>query len=296
MLHVVRRDPRQFGVEQTRWRLADLHQVCDWLRLRTSGGLSQLLARLGVSYKRARGHVHSPDALYRAKLQRVQLHLGEALRQSDRMVLLFQDEFTYTRQPTLADAYAATGHDQALAELGQHTRATWRIAAALDALRGQVVYRQARRLTLSELVAFYEQIAAAYPQAETIYLVQDNWPVHFHPDVRAALRPHPLPWAVKTPPNWPSEPSSHARHLDLPIQLVTLPTYASWTNPIEKLWRWLRQDVLHVHRFGDDWLGLKTQVGQWLDRLGRRAEALLRYVGLADPTQLYHALQNLDAP
>lgn len=77
---------------------------------------------------------------------------------------------------------------------------------------------------------------------------------------------------------------------------MTLPTYASWTNPIEKLWRWLRQDELHVHHFGDDWVGLRAHVGQWLDRLAKRATDLLRYVGLADPTHLYHALQTLDDP
>ena len=37
----------------------------------------------------------------------------------------------------------------------------------------------------------------------------------------------------------------------LPIQLVPLPTYASWCNPIEKLWRQLRQELLHLHRFAD---------------------------------------------
>ena len=27
------------------------------------------------------------------------------------------------------------------------------------------------------------------------------------------------------------------------IEPVWLPTYAPWLNPIEKLWRWLRQEV-----------------------------------------------------
>jgi hypothetical protein len=31
------------------------------------------------------------------------------------------------------------------------------------------------------------------------------------------------------------------------LQSVWLPTYAPWLNPIEKLWRWLRQDVLKMH-------------------------------------------------
>jgi len=30
----------------------------------------------------------------------------------------------------------------------------------------------------------------------------------------------------------------------LPIQIVQLPTYASWTNPIEKLWRKLKAEMV----------------------------------------------------
>jgi len=31
--------------------------------------------------------------------------------------------------------------------------------------------------------------------------------------------------------------------------LVPLPTYGSWTGPIERLWRWLKQEVLHLHSY-----------------------------------------------
>jgi transposase len=37
------------------------------------------------------------------------------------------------------------------------------------------------------------------------------------------------------------------------IKPVWLPTYAPWLNPIEKLWRWVRQDILKMHRWVEDW-------------------------------------------
>ncbi len=37
------------------------------------------------------------------------------------------------------------------------------------------------------------------------------------------------------------------------IEPVSLPTYAPWLNPTEKLWRWLRAVVLKLHRLADDW-------------------------------------------
>jgi hypothetical protein len=92
------------------------------------------------------------------------------------------------------------------------------------------------------------------------------------------------------PPNWPVEASPKAKHLNLPIQLLPLPTYASGTNPIEKLWRNLRQEVLHLHRFEDDWDATKQAVSSFLDQFAQDSFDLLRYVGLQDPTKIYRSL------
>jgi hypothetical protein len=70
-------------------------------------------------------------------------------------------------------------------------------------------------------------------------------------------------------------------------QLVLLPTYAPWTNPIEKLWRWLRQDVIHLHRYADRWDELKQLVGTFRDRFRDGSQDLLRYVGLTAKSHLY---------
>ncbi|MGB9722998.1 MAG: transposase [Chloroflexia bacterium] len=58
-----------------------------------------------------------------------------------------------------------------------------------------------------------------------------------------------------------------------------LPTYASWLNPIEKRWRWLKQEVLHLHRWAHDLDQLRRQVWAFLDQFAEGSEALLHYVG-----------------
>ncbi|GHO83961.1 hypothetical protein [Dictyobacter formicarum] len=82
-------------------------------------------------------------------------------------------------------------------------------------------------------------------------MVQDNSFIHFHPDVLVALEPQESPFPFKRAKHWPTEPSLRAlkkwRERKLPIQLVTLPTSASWCNPIEKLWRKAKQEKLHLH-------------------------------------------------
>jgi DDE superfamily endonuclease len=64
---------------------------------------------------------------------------------------------------------------------------------------------------------------------------------------------------------------------------VVLPTYASWCNPIEKLWRWLYEDVLDLHRHADDLPTLRALVAAFLQQFAHGSADLLRYVGLSIP-------------
>jgi hypothetical protein len=58
-----------------------------------------------------------------------------------------------------------------------------RVIATLEAFRGQVCFRVGSKIGITQLVAFYQQLRAASPQAQRFWVVQDNWPIHFHPDV-----------------------------------------------------------------------------------------------------------------
>lgn len=284
---MVRRDPQQYGGECSRWRSADVRQVCDWLRLGTAGGLSQLFRRLDISYKRGREHVHSPDPDYVGKLYEIHGHLEEILRGQDEAVLLFQDECSYHRRPSLARAYASSGHEQPLAELGLRTNSRQRIIGVLHPFSGAVYAEQHYRTGIKEITTFYQHVCQLYPQARVIYLVQDNWPMHLHPDVLAALQPQQIRWPYRLPARWSKITPRPWTGPPLPMQLLLLPTYASWTNPIEKLWRLLRQEVLHLHRFQDDWKGLQERVGAFLQQFAQGSAKLLRYVGLSVPQKLY---------
>lgn len=68
---------------------------------------------------------------------------------------------------------------------------------------------------------------------------------------------------------------------ELPIEIIQLPTYAPWTNPIEKLWRWVRQSILHLHRLTDEWEILQQRVIAFMEQFKGGSQELLRYVGLA---------------
>ena len=83
------------------------------------------------------------------------------------------------------------------------------------------------------------------------------------------------------PSKWPDPIDAAMAGGELTVQLVPLPTYASWLNPIERLWRWLKQEVLHLHPFAGNWKKLKRGVRNFLERFAEGSEAILEYTGVS---------------
>ena len=133
---------------------------------------------------------------------------------------------------------------------------------ALNAITGQVTYIDGYIVGRAKVIELYRRLVQTYPQAKKIYVVQDNWSIHTHPDVLEALQAYPQ------------------------IQPVWLPTYAPWLNPIEKLWPWFQQDILKLHRLAGDKQELRQRVNDFLNQFVRGSSALLRYVGLLGEGQL----------
>ena len=124
------------------------------------------------------------------------------------MRVLYADELTLVRQPSLGLVYAPRGHEPTV-PLTTEPNDPYRYAGALDLLTGQVWWLGAQKVGVDRLMRFLRRLRAAYPTQE-LYLVWDTWPVHRHPAVLAVTAA-------------------------LGITILWLPTYAPWSNPIEKL-------------------------------------------------------------
>lgn len=218
-------------------------------------GIWQVLDRFELVYKRGRRYVHSPDPDYQVKAARIRVAFEQVKRDPEHLVLLYQDELTYYRCPTLAGDYVLRGSDGPLADQGTGYNSSRRIAGCLDALTGRLICWQRSAFDHRTFLHYLQAIQASYPQAQRIYVVLDNWPVHFQPDVLKALH-------------------------DSKLTLLFLPTYAPWLNPIEKVWRKLKQDILHLHRNSSTWKRLQERVEQWLVQYDQPSPDLLHYVGL----------------
>jgi transposase len=189
----------------------------------------------------------------------LEMCLWEARRYPGEVEAVFLDEFSYRRWPDPAPDWAAAAP---VADRQQSGELQWRTIGALNARTGQVNYLDAYIVGRAKVIQFYGRLVEAYPQASKLYVIQDNWSIHSHPEVLAALR------------QWPQ------------VEPVWLPTYAPWLNPIEKLWRWLRQDVLKMHRLASRWSECKERVRTFLNQFAQGSTRLLEYVGLLGSGQL----------
>jgi len=256
------------GPAPSRWTLRTIRATFAAVHEYTLSGVSRWLhERIGVRLRSALVQQYSPDPQYEKKLRRVKRCLRQAARDPEHVVLVFLDEMGYSVWPeAAADWCAAAPAEPPLADRQKSPAGLWRIGGVLNALTGQVTYLDGYVVGREKLRALYQRLVRTYPGAKTIYVVQDNWSIHTHPEVLEAIQAYPQ------------------------IRPVWLPVYAPWLNPIEKLWRWLRQDILKLHRLASDAKGLRQRVNNFLDQFAQGSRALLRYVGLLGEGELAKAI------
>ena len=182
--------------------------------------------------------------------------LHEARTHPGEVIVLFTDEASFYRQPSQARLWFWMGRKQPKLRYSHRANTVMRVVGTLDAVSGEVLTWDFSRVTASRLSACWLEAAKSYPEAKTIYLVMDNWPVHFHEKAQTAVARDPR------------------------LQILPLPTYAPWLNNIEKLWRWVKQRVTHAHPWCDDFQHFKEQVREEFQRLASGSPALRRYCGL----------------
>ena len=98
------------------------------------------------------------------------------------------------------------------------------IAGALHAHTGRLVRVEHHRKTSALILKLFEQIRCQYRRAKRIVLILDNYGIH---KSRGTQR-----WLAENPK----------------FQLLFQPTYYSWVNVIERLWKAMHDTVTRNHR------------------------------------------------
>jgi hypothetical protein len=112
---------------------------------------SQIYWTAGASVGSAAGNTLGPDPDYAAKEAYAARLVQLARASRGRIVTLYQDEFSFCRQPTPSQAWAEKGRGQPLAERSIPANTLTRIVGVLDVVDGRVTYRRATKIGLSEL-------------------------------------------------------------------------------------------------------------------------------------------------
>jgi DDE superfamily endonuclease len=256
------------GPPPSRWTLRTIRATFGPFRGLTLGGVWRALRRRGAGLRSGVIPQYSPDPDPIKKRDNLYKCMGEAATAPDRIALVFLGEMGYARWPE--PACDRTGRAPAAPPLADRARGPdrlWRIIGALNAVTGRVDFLDGYVVGRAKVIEFYEQWDRSYPDADRLLVVQDDRSIHRHDAVTAALA------------RWPR------------IEPVWLPTSAPWLNPIEKLWRWPRQDVLRLHRLAGDWADLRGRVNQFLGQFAAGSRALLHDGGLAGRGKLAQALR-----
>ena len=166
------------GCLRSRWTLETLRSSLPWLASYTLSGVWRLLSRCGLCIRSGRVQQYSPDAEYVKKVE----YLCQCLRQTasapDSHVLVFLDEMGYRRWPEAGRVWTqAPPAEVPVAGCGGKNNAQWRVIGALNAMTGQVCYLDNYVVGRAKVIEMYQKLAEVYPQAETIYVVQDNWSI-----------------------------------------------------------------------------------------------------------------------
>ena len=182
----------------------------------------QTLDRWDLHDKRGRRSVHSPDWEYATKVRRIETITWYSRQAPEQIVRLYEDELTYYRRPTVAQGYAPAGSDAPHAEQGQGSTNARRIAACLDVDTGQLIAWQRAHFDRETLLAVLPGGRAELPAgrsrsfSSTITGQSIGIPIWWRACVAASS-----PW-------WRCRPM-------LPGE-----------SPVEKVWRKLYQEVLHL--------------------------------------------------
>jgi hypothetical protein len=246
--------------------LSRVRAAFDWLHAYSLSGVWRVLQRLGLGWRKGYPRQFSPDPDYPAKVSHLLTCLEQVAADPQRTGLVFVDEMGFWRWAEAGPDWMVSAPVPVKRMACAGTNRQWRIIGALNAFTGQVDYLDNYIVGRKVVAQMYQKLDRVYDRLERLYVVQDNWSIHSHADVQTVLNQLPR------------------------LEIVWLPTYAHWLNPIEKVWRWLRQDVLRLHPWADDWSRLLGQVHTFLNQFAHGSSALLRYVGLTGDGALAAAI------
>ena len=175
-------------------------------------------------------------------------------------LLLFGDEASFPQWGTLTYTWARRGQQPTVKTSGK--RKGSKVFGLIESFQGRFFYQgQEGRLNSAAYIAFLTRVLEQTTQP--ILLIQDGAPYHTSAETKAFCA------------------QQRAR-----LEVCQLPTYSPDSNPIEKLWKKIKQQETHLHSF-PTFAALTDKVEQALLKFANTPEEILALCSL--PTELAQA-------
>jgi len=225
LLSYVGTNPRDLGWERSTWTLElfalQLEKDTD-VRLSITT-VRRVLHEGVVRRRRARPALRIP---VRGRRKRLEFIARLADRSHPGEEVFYADEADIDLNPRIGTTWMHRGEQALVLTPGQNVK--YYVAAALNARTGAVVWVHGPRKNSTLFTDLLRAVHTRYRKCRRIHLILDNYTIHKSRQTGDALD------------------ALHGR-----IRLQFLPPYSPESNPIERLWKQLHDNITRNHRFPD---------------------------------------------
>ena len=184
----------------------------------TVGGMTTLLHQLGFSYKKPKG---VPG---KARTEEQEAFVKKYNRVKKKGLVYFADSTHPMLNPILSAGWIRKGKEYEVKTNSGRQRVN--INGAIEMKTLNVVSRSCKRVNGSSMCDLLRAIRLKHPKVKKIHLILDNAPYNKSNQVRD------LAWKLK-------------------IKILYLPAYSPNLNPIERLWKFMKKEVMANRYYPD---------------------------------------------
>ena len=185
----------------------------------TIGGMTSLLHQLGFSYKKPKG----VPGKAKTEEQKAFIRKYKRLKKKEGLIY-FADSTHPMLNPVLSSGWIRRGKEFEVKTNSGRERVN--INGAIEIKSLNVVSRSCKRVNGGSMCDLLRAIRLKHPKAKKIHLILDNAPYNKSKQVKE------LAW-------------------DLRIKIVYLPAYSPNLNPIERLWKYMKKEVMANRYYPD---------------------------------------------
>lgn len=235
--------------------IQDARQVRDWIHgqydiVYSITGIHALLHRLGFKYKETTSFPCKMDPVEQADFKEFYEDCLENLPANS--VLGFIDGVHPQHNTKTTKAWIKEGEKKFIPSNTGRKRLN--INGFYDPLSQEGVFLESETLNTQSSLAFFRKLEQSYPTASSIYAICDKAPYYFNTEVQTYL-----------------EGSR--------VELIFLPTYSPNLNLIERLWKFMRKEVINT-KFYEKFKDFKAAVTGFLENLADYKDELKSFVGV----------------